>query len=111
MMPEKQRGKSPQNNNAETIADEEKKASDIEFLLDIPLEVSVELGRSKIVIDELLKLNQGSVIALGKQAGETLEIYANKKLIARGEVVTVNEKYGVRITEIVSPKERIERLG
>ena len=82
----------------------------MDFLLDIPLEISVELGRTKILINELLKLGQGSVIELSKLAGETLEILANRKLIARGEVVVVNEKYGIRLTEIISPSERIERL-
>ena len=82
----------------------------MEFLLDIPLEISVELGRTKMLINELLKLGQGSVLELSKLAGETLEILANRKLIARGEVVVVNEKYGIRLTEIISPSERIERL-
>lgn len=82
----------------------------IEFVLDIPLEINVELGRTKMVINDLLKLGQGSVVELSKRAGETLEILANEKLVARGEVVVVNEKYGVRITEIVSPTERIEGL-
>ena len=85
-------------------------AGNMDFLLDIPLEISVELGRTKILINELLKLGQGSVIELSKLAGETLEILANQKLVARGEVVVVNEKYGVRLTEIISPIERIERL-
>ena len=84
--------------------------ANMEFILDIPLEVSVELGRTKMLINDLLKLGQGSVIELAKVAGETLEILANQKLIARGEVVVVNEKYGVRLTEIISPIERIERL-
>jgi flagellar motor switch protein FliN/FliY len=82
----------------------------MDFLLDIPLEISVELGRTKMLINELLKLGQGSVVELSKLAGETLEILANQKLVARGEVVVVNEKYGVRLTEIISPTERIERL-
>jgi flagellar motor switch protein FliN/FliY len=82
----------------------------MDFLLDIPLEISVELGRTKMLINELLKLGQGSVVELSKLAGETLEILANQKLVARGEVVVVNEKYGVRLTEIISPIERIERL-
>jgi flagellar motor switch protein FliN/FliY len=82
----------------------------IDFILDIPLEITVELGRSKMLINELLKLGQGSVITLSQLAGETLEILANRKLIARGEVVVINEKYGVRLTEIISPMERIESL-
>ena len=85
-------------------------SGNMEFLLDIPLEISVELGRTKMLINELLKLGQGSVVELSKLAGETLEILANQKLVARGEVVVVNEKYGVRLTEIISPVERIERL-
>ena len=82
----------------------------MEFILDVPIEVTVELGRTKLLINELLKLGQGSVIELSKLAGQTLEILANQKLVARGEVVVVNEKYGVRLTEVVSPMERIERL-
>lgn len=82
----------------------------MEFVLDIPLEVTVELGRTKMLINDLLKLGQGSVIELTKIAGESLEILANQKPIARGEVVVVNEKYGVRLTEVTSPMERIERL-
>lgn len=82
----------------------------MDFLLDIPLEISVELGRTKMLINELLHLGQGSVIELSKLAGETLEIFANQKLVARGEVVVVNEKYGIRLSEIISPSERIKRL-
>jgi flagellar motor switch protein FliN/FliY len=82
----------------------------LNFILDIPLEVTIELGRTKMQVNELLKLGQGSVIELSKLAGESLEILANQRLIARGEVVVVNEKYGVRLTEIISPVERIERL-
>ena len=87
-----------------------KVASNIDFLLDIPLEITIELGRTKILINELLKLGQGSVIELEKIAGETMDIFANQKLIAKGEVVVINEKYGVRLTEIISPVERIARL-
>jgi len=82
----------------------------IDFILDIPLEITVELGRTNMLINDLLKLGQGSVIGLTKLAGETLEVLANQRLIARGEVVVVDEKYGIRLTEIVSPTERIERL-
>jgi flagellar motor switch protein FliN/FliY len=84
--------------------------ANMEFILDVPLEITVELGRTKLLVNELLKLGQGSVIELSKLAGETLEILANQKLVARGEVVVINEKYGVRLTEVVSPMERIERL-
>ena len=82
----------------------------MEFVLDIPLEVTVELGRTKMLINDLLKLGQGSVIELTKLAGESLDILANQKAIARGEVVVVNERYGIRLTEVISPMERIERL-
>ena len=105
----KQKPETPENPR-KTDTTESKLTGAMDFLLDIPLEISVELGRTKILINELLKLGQGSVIELSKLAGETLEILANQKLIARGEVVVVNEKYGVRLTEIISPSERIERL-
>ena len=83
----------------------------LEFILDLPLEVSVELGRAKILISDLLQLGQGSVIELTKLAGEPLEVLVNQKLIARGEVVVVNEKFGVRLTDIISPAERVKQLG
>lgn len=82
----------------------------LDFILDIPLQITVELGRTNMLIHDLLKLGQGSVIELHKATGETLEIMANQKLIARGEVVSVNENYGIRLTEIVSPMERIKKL-
>lgn len=84
--------------------------ANMDFILDVPIEVTVELGRTKLLVNELLKLGQGSVIELSKLAGQTLEILANQKLVARGEVVVINEKYGVRLTEVVSPMERVERL-
>ncbi len=84
---------------------------DMDFILDIPLEVSVELGRTKMLINDLLQLGQGSVIELSKLAGEPLEILVNRKLVARGEVVVVNEKFGVRLTDVISPMERIRQLG
>ena len=83
----------------------------MEFLLDISLDLTVELGRTKMLINDMLKLGQGSVIELSKLAGESLDILANQKPIARGEVVVVNDKYGVRLTEVISPMERIERLN
>lgn len=82
----------------------------MDLILDIPIEISIELGRTRILVNDLLKLGQGSVIELTKAAGETLEILANQKLIARGEAVVVDDKYGVRLTEVISPIERIERL-
>lgn len=83
----------------------------LDFILDIPLEITVELGRTRMMVNELLKLGQGSVIELGKIAGETLEILANNRLIARGDVVVINDKYGIRLTEVISPAERVEQLG
>jgi flagellar motor switch protein FliN/FliY len=84
---------------------------ELDFLLDIPLEISAELGRTSMLINELLQLGQGSVVELNKLAGEPLEIYINHKLIARGEPVVVNEKFGVRITDIISPIERVKQLS
>lgn len=85
-------------------------ALDIDFILDIPLSLTVELGKSRMMIAELLQLGQGSVIELNKLAGEPMDVFVNQRLIARGEVVVVNEKFGVRLTDIVSPAERIEKL-
>ncbi len=85
-------------------------AKDIKFLLDIPLTVAVEIGRTKMIINDLLMLGQGSVIELDKIAGEPMEILVNEKLIARGEVVVVNEKFGIRLTDIISPTERLKQL-
>ena len=86
-------------------------AQDLEFILDIPLELSVELGRRKMLVNDLLQLGQGSIVELNKLAGEPLEIFINNKLVARGEVVVVNEKFGVRLTDIITPMERIRSLG
>ncbi|MDH5582191.1 MAG: flagellar motor switch protein FliN [Bdellovibrionales bacterium] len=86
------------------------KIQNLDFILDIPLRVTVELGRTNYLIKDLLVLGQGSVLELNKIAGEPLEILVNGKLIAKGEVVVVNEKFGIRITEIISPVERIESL-
>jgi flagellar motor switch protein FliN/FliY len=84
---------------------------DIELILDIPLDVSVELGRVKMLVNDLLQLGQGSIIELDNAAGDPLEIYIHNKLIARGEVVVVDEKFGIRVTEILSPHERVKSLG
>lgn len=86
------------------------KTVDLDFILDLPLEVSVEVGRAKMLINDLLQLNQGSVIELTKLVGEPFEVLVNEKLVARGEVVVVNERFGVRLTDIISPMERIEQL-
>lgn len=75
----------------------------MEFLLDVPLNVTVELGRSEIVLRELLQIGQGSVLELEKLAGEPLEVLVNERLVSKGEVVVVNEKYGIRLTDIIDP--------
>jgi len=82
----------------------------MDFILDIPLTLNVELGRSQLLISELLQLGQGSVIELTKLAGEPMDVFVNQRLIARGEVVVVNEKFGVRLTDIVSAVERVNKL-
>jgi flagellar motor switch protein FliN/FliY len=82
----------------------------LELLLDVPMEITVELGRSRMTIQELLALSPGSVIELDKLAGEPLDILVNDRLIARGEAVVINDKFGIRITDIVSRAERIARL-
>jgi len=84
---------------------------DLDLILDIHLDVSVELGRVKILVNDLLQLGQGSIIELNKSVGEPLEIYINNKLIARGEVVVVDERFGIRVTDIISPLERVKSLG
>lgn len=83
----------------------------LEFIMDIPLRVSVELGRTKILVQDLLKLHKGSVIELSKLAGDPLEILVNDKVVAKGEVIVVNEKFGVRLVDIVSHAQRINNLG
>lgn len=83
----------------------------LEFILDVALHVTVEVGRARMTIQDLLQLGQGSVIELEKLAGEPLDVYINGKQVARGEAVIVNEKFGVRITEIISPEARVESLG
>ncbi|RJX31259.1 MAG: flagellar motor switch protein FliN [Desulfurivibrio sp.] len=83
----------------------------LDFLLDIPLDVTVELGRTSMIIDRMLQLTQGSVVELEKAAGEPVEIYVNRKLLGKGEVIVVNDRFGVRITEIISQADRIKNMG
>ncbi|WP_442903215.1 flagellar motor switch protein FliN [Gilliamella sp. wkB308] len=89
----------------------EDKKQDINLILDIPVHLSVELGRTKMTIKDLLNLTQGSVIALDGLAGEPLDILINGYLIAQGEIVVVGDNYGVRITDIITPSERVRRLS
>ena len=83
----------------------------LDFILDIPMQVTVQVGSTKMAIRELLQLGQGSVVELEKLAGEAMEVLVNNKLIARGEVVVVNEKYGIRLTDVISTVERVQQLG
>lgn len=83
----------------------------LEFLYDIPLNISVEVGRSKIKLKDLLMMGEGYVLELDKLAGEPLDLYVNSKLIAKGEAVMVGEKFGIRLTDVVSTADRLENLG
>jgi flagellar motor switch protein FliN/FliY len=83
----------------------------LDFLYDVPLQVSVEVGRSKILLRDLLKMGEGYVIELDKLAGDPLDLYVNSRLIARGEAVMVGERFGIRLTDVVSTSDRIEKLG
>ncbi|MGD9279393.1 MAG: flagellar motor switch protein FliN [Desulfobacterales bacterium] len=98
--------------DAKAVSEEMKAVEDFDLnlLLDIPLEITVELGRASIQIQELLDLGPGSAVTLSKLEGEPVDILANEKLIARGEVVLQNKKYGIRITEITSRMNRIKSL-
>ena len=91
--------------------DSDAERAELDFILDIPLELSVELGKTKMLVNDLLQLGQGSIVELNKLAGEPLEVYINRKLVAKGEVVVVNEKFGVRLTDIISPLERVRSLS
>ncbi|MFT3907092.1 MAG: flagellar motor switch protein FliN [Steroidobacteraceae bacterium] len=82
----------------------------LDVVLDIPVTLSLEVGRSRISIRNLLQLNQGSVVELDRATGEPFDIYVNGTLIAHGEVVVVNEKFGIRLTDVISPAERIRKL-
>ena len=83
----------------------------LDFLYDVPLQVSVEVGRSKILLRDLLKMGEGDGIELDKLAGDPLDLYVNSRLIARGEAVMVGERFGIRLTDVVSTSDRIEKLG
>ncbi|MGB8692214.1 MAG: flagellar motor switch protein FliN [Steroidobacteraceae bacterium] len=82
----------------------------LDVVLDIPVTLSMEVGRSKLSIRSLLQLNQGSVVELNRATGEPLDVYVNGTLVAHGEVVVVNEKFGIRLTDVISPAERIRKL-
>ena len=82
----------------------------LEVIMDIPLQLTVELGRTKLLVRDVLQLNQGSVVELTKLAGEPLDVFVNSKLVARGEAVVVNDKFGIRLLDIVSPNERVDKV-
>lgn len=83
----------------------------LDAILDVPVTISMEIGRTQITIRNLLQLNQGSVVELDRLAGEPMDVLVNGTLIAKGEVVVVNEKFGIRLTDIISPSDRVKRLG
>lgn len=91
--------------------DQNELTHDIDLILDIPVQLTVELGRTKIPIKNILQLAQGSVVELDGLAGEPMDVLVNGCLIAQGEVVVVNEKFGIRLTDIITPSERIRRLS
>lgn len=99
-----------QSNQASTALTQDTDSEKMELILDIPVSVSVEIGRTKMNIRNLLQLNQGGIVALDRLAGEPLDVLVNGTLVAHGEVVVVNDKFGVRLTDIVSKAERIKRL-
>ncbi len=82
----------------------------LDFIADIPLQLTVELGRTRLLVKDILQLNQGAVVELVKLAGELLDVFVNSKLVARGEAVVINEKFGVRLVDIISPAERVEKV-
>jgi flagellar motor switch protein FliN/FliY len=85
--------------------------NDIEFILDIPVQLTVELGRTKMTIKNLLQLGQGSIVELNEMAGEPMDVLVNGYIVAQGEVVVVNDKFGIRLTDIITPTERIRKLN
>ena len=99
---------------SEKLASDEQKelpqSKNLDFIMDIPLQLTVELGRTKLLVRDVLQLNQGSVVELTKLAGEPLDVFVNSKLVARGEAVVVNDKFGIRLLDIVSPNERVDKV-
>lgn len=95
---------------SEVVETERESAVDLSLLMDVPLQVTVELGRARMTIENLLKLSQGSVVELNQLLGEPLDILVNNKLMAHGEAVVVKDKFAIRIVDVVSPERRIENL-
>ncbi|HEU4601748.1 MAG TPA: flagellar motor switch protein FliN [Steroidobacteraceae bacterium] len=94
----------------DTASGEGARDVNLEVILDVPVTLSMEVGRTRIPIRNLLQLNQGSVVELDRAAGEPLDVFVNGTLVAHGEVVVVNEKFGIRLTDVISPAERIRKL-
>ena len=107
-VPEEETLRPEQAGQAEKVGND--RQVDLALLMEIPLQVTVELGRAKITVENLLRLTQGSVVELNRVTGEPLDIYVNNRLVARGEAVVVKEKFGVRIIDVISPEKRVESL-
>jgi len=104
------RKKVSENNISELTKEPVVDTNKLDFIMDIPLHVTVELGRTRLLVREVLQLTQGAVVELSKMAGEPLDVFVNSKLVARGEAVVVNDKFAIRLVDIVSPNERMERV-
>lgn len=103
-----------ENNEADTSSENgsgQNEKYDLDLILDIPLDISVELGKAKIPVNELLQLGQGSILELTKPVGEPLDIYVNNKLVAKGEVVILDDKFGIRVADIINPVDRVKSLA
>jgi len=101
----------PDSKSPENTTNSQAASRSLDLLLDVPVAVTVELGRRRMPISELLELSKGSTLELTKAAGELLDVRVNDKLVARGEAVIINDKFGVRLTEIVSRSERVKQLA
>jgi len=101
----------PELGEAKTVRSPSADEVKLDVILDVPVTVSLEIGRTKINIRNLLQLNQGSVVELDRFAGEPMDVLVNGTLVAHGEVVVVNDKFGIRLTDIISPSERVRKLG
>ena len=98
------------NSSPKTVRREPSSDVNLEVILDVPVTLSMEVGRTRIPIRNLLQLNQGSVVELERAAGEPLDVFVNGTLVAHGEVVVVNERFGIRLTDVISPAERLRKL-
>jgi flagellar motor switch protein FliN/FliY len=111
---EQEKDKIEENHGARELQDngsEQNEKYDMDLILDLPLDVTVELGKVTMPVNELLQLGRGSILELTKPVGEPLDIYINKKLIAKGEVVILDDKFGIRVADIINPVDRVKSLG